>query len=323
MHGDSRVTKRAAVTGGAGFLGKAITARLLAESVGVVTIDATGEHPTAATAHVAGSVLDQATVARGLAGAQYVFHLAGILGTTETIDHPDETFRVNVGGTIAVLEGALAAGARSLFYPSQPGIWPNPYSLTKRASQELLQFAARHLPIDITILRWLNVYGPGQKLLPVRKAVPLFIVRALFDRPLVVFGTGEAPVDLEYVDDVARITVAFAMSGQSGMPVPRDSGAASRLTVNGLAQRIRELCGSRSPILHAPMRAGEDEREQIKPLPEPTAAQLLGIAGCTVDLDEGLSRTIAHYRSLPAATLHAALDYFEGVDGELSLRQTA
>lgn len=317
------MSTRTTVTGGAGFLGRAITARLLAEAATVVTLDTTSEHPPGVAAHVAGSVLDAAAVERALAGTQQVFHVAGILGTSETIEHPDETFRVNVGGTVTVLEGALAAGARSLFYPSQPGIWPNPYSLTKRAAQELLQLAARHLAIGITILRWLNVYGPGQKPFPVRKAVPLFVIRALFDRPLIVFGSGDAPVDLEYVDEVARITVAYAMSGQRAGPAPRDTGAAARLTVNELAARIKALTRSRSPILHAPMRPGEDERQQIQRLPSPTAAEVLGIPGRTVDLDEGLSRTIEHYRSLPAATLQATLDYFERVDAGLSLRQTA
>jgi nucleoside-diphosphate-sugar epimerase len=112
---------------------------------------------------------------------------------------------------------------------------------------------ARYFELDVRVLRWLNVYGPGQKAHPVRKAVPIMILQALHGRPIEVYGSGEQPVDLVYVDDLARVTVAYMQLESTGCETS-DTGLTIRLTVNELAELIRRLTDSRSKIVHLPMR---------------------------------------------------------------------
>jgi UDP-glucose 4-epimerase len=156
-----------------------------------------------------------------------------------------------------------------VFYPTKPNTWLNTYSITKRAGEEFCMMYAREYDLDVRILRWLNAYGPGQKAFPVRKAVPVMILQALENRDVQIWGSGEQPVDLIHVDDLARITVDYTL-GKDLDSATRDTGLSHRMSVNDMAKMIVEMTGSKSKIIHLPMRKGEDQNIPVELLPNRT-----------------------------------------------------
>ena len=293
--------RSAVITGGSGFIGARLAAHLRSQGLRVGVLDHRGGQ---------GSVLDALALADAVRDVDTVFHLAGVLGTTELNEQVPLATEVNIGGTVKVLEACREAGTPRLFVCTKPNDWLNAYSVTKKAAEDLSRLYAAAFDMDVRILRWLNVYGPGQKVLPVRKAVPIMALQAIHDRAIEVFGSGEQPVELIYVDDLARVTAEYVLHGPIDASV-RDTGLCVRMTVNEMAALIRELAGSRSEIVHLEMRPGEDETRHITRLGAPTAAEIVGLAEEPVDVTVGLARTLEYYKRLPAATCEEALDWHE------------
>jgi UDP-glucose 4-epimerase len=278
------------VTGGGGFIGSRLVAYLRAAGWQVSVFD----HAQADGA----STLDSGALAKALQGVDLVYHLAGVLGTTELNTQSGMATDVNIKGTINVLDACKEAGDTRVFLCTKPNDWLNTYSITKKAAEDFGRLYAACFGTDVRILRWLNVYGPGQKAYPVRKAVPMMALQALHGRPIEVFGSGNQPVDLIYVDDLARVTVEYASADQPD-PTVRDTGLCVRMSVNELAEKIRAIARSSSPIVHLPMRAGEDEEKPVMRLDCPTAAEVLGLPDTPMDVDEGLQGTLDYYDALP------------------------
>jgi len=168
---------------------------------------------------------------------------------------------------------------------------------------------ARWKGIDVRLLRWLNVYGPGQRAFPVRKAVPTMILQALYGKNIEVWGNGHQPVFLTYVDDLTRNTALYCLR-ESADSVVRDVGNTVEMTVNDLAVIICRLTNSSSRIVHLPMRAGEDPDIYVRKLHPPTAADLLGLADATTPIEDGLRATIAYFTGLPVREHELALECF-------------
>lgn len=296
----------ALITGASGFIGRALRSRLRSMKLQLRTIDTHPELPGAST----GSVLDPDALVAATAGVGVVFHLAGLIGTTELLSRNAEAIAVNITGTVNVLEACRASSVSTVFIPTKPNDWLNTYSITKKAAEDFaIMFAQLH-GMDIRLLRWLNIYGPGQKTHPVRKAVPTMILQALEGIDIEVFGSGEQPVDLTYVEDIAHTTALYTLTGPRSCAV-LDSGNSIRMSVNELALLIRRLAQSRSRITHLPMRPGEDPERNVELSELPNAAEIVGTAEATTPLDEGMSRTIAHYAKLPQQTKREALAFFE------------
>ncbi len=288
--------KTALVTGGSGFIGTSLVEYLSKRAFQVYVFD---RHCTNhSRMHRQGSILDFESIYDALQDVDVVYHLAGLLGTTELLRQSVEAIDVNIKGTVHVLEACRQAGVKQLFYPTKPNEWLNTYSVTKKAGEEFAQMYKDIYGLDVRILRWLNVYGPGQKLHPIRKAVPVMIFQALHNLPIEIYGKGTQPVDLIYSDDLARITVEY-MEASAVEPRVRDTGCTVRMTVNELAELIKRLTSSWSAIAHLPMRPGEDADKPVSLLKTDTAAHLLGCNGMTTKVEEGLTKTIEYYTHLP------------------------
>jgi len=260
--------------------------------------------------HLRGDIMNPNDVSAAIKGCDIVFHIAGLLGTSELIEQNKEAVNVNILGTVNILEACIHHGVQRFFYPTKPNEWRNTYSITKKAGEE---FAAMFYDIhglDVRILRWLNAYGPGQKALPVRKAVPVMIIQALMNQDITVWGTGEQPVDLIFTEDLAKISVAFTLADALDATV-RDTGLTHRLTVNALAGMIISLTHSQSRIVHKPMRVGEDQNKPVELLPNQDVATLLHRSESGTPLEEGMRQTIQYYQSLPPSTLQRVINFYK------------
>lgn len=231
-----------AVTGGAGFFGRAtITA---AEQAGhdVWAFDTEFGHD------VLGS-LD------ALGDADTVIHLAGVLGTSELFDIPETALDVNVKGTLRILEWCRHHDARYVGV-SMPDPFPSVYTATKVAACRLTTAWHHAYNLPVSTVRAFNGYGPYQHYGPghPQKILPTFARAAWEGRPLPIWGDGEQTMDLVHTDDVGRMLIEACAFGDDEV---FDAGTGQAVTVNELAEFVLDVTGSTAGVEYLPMRPGE------------------------------------------------------------------
>ncbi len=269
------------VTGGAGFIGSHLLARLLAEGAAVRVLDngATGDfgrleglHGLAGRLEVLrGDIRDAVEAARAMAGVERVFHQAAEVSVPRSVADPVGTYAVNVTGTLNVLEAARAAGVRRVVMASTSAIYGDdpempkresmaprpisPYASSKLAGEGLGAVYARCFEVETVALRYFNVYGPGQDPSSAYAAViPKMIDLVRQGRSPVIYGDGEQTRDFVYVGDVVEAVVA-ASGRADGLRC--NIGTGRRTSVNELARTLGDLTGYDRPVRYAPARDGE------------------------------------------------------------------
>ncbi|MEV0680185.1 NAD-dependent epimerase/dehydratase family protein [Actinosynnema sp. NPDC050436] len=314
-----REFRRAVVTGGAGFLGAHLCAALLRDGAEVVCVDdfSTGSPEAVAPFRdEPGFELAVADVSDGLVvdgAVDLVLHFASAASPPQYAARPVATLRVGSAGTYNALRLAERCGARfvmastsevygdPLLHPQREDYWGNVnpvgprsvYDEAKRFSEALTTAFGQTGAVDTGIVRIFNTYGPGMRHDDGR-AVPNFVRQALAGEPLTVAGNGRQTRSLCFVDDLVRGVLALA---RSGLRTPVNIGNPHEVTVLELAERIRSLAGSGSPVRFVDA-APDDPRRRC---PDITAAQReLGWSPET-GLDEGLRRTIGWFASDEAA----------------------
>lgn len=311
--------ERILVTGGAGFIGSAFAHSAINDNEIVVLDtferdslcqwDGLREHPNMTI--IKGSVLDEEAVVRSVDGATVVVHAAAVAGVDTVIAQPTRTMRVNIIGTWRVLEAAIAnSGIKRFvdfstsevfgthaFKVSEGDVtslgavgearWT--YAVSKLATEHMAYTYHREFGLPTVALRPFNIYGPRQV---GEGAVHHFIRRALADEPLHIHNDGAQIRSWCYIDDIIealhRSLVTEAAVGQSlNIGNPR-----STITIYNLAREIVRIAGSSSPIEFIEWNHPD---VQLRIPNVDKAAATLGFTA-SVDLEEGLRRTIAWYR---------------------------
>ncbi len=302
---------RVLITGSSGFIGSHLVERLLqdVDKYEVVGLDIWFNEEDLSTLRgregfdfIRGSILDESLLENVLKNVDVVVHMAGILGTSESLGKYSaiEIANTNILGTLKVLEHSVNSGVSRVIYPSTPDVpWLNPYKVSKYSGEKFALVYHEHYGLDVVILKLSNVYGSRERWeglmsdapYSYQKVVPTFIAHALRNRPIPIYGDGEQRSDYIYVEDV---TEAFVKSmnarGAVGHVIPIGSG--KQTSVNELANLIIRLSGSRSRICYLPMRRGEvsvDYCVDVHP-----ARELLGFWAKT-PLDQGITDTIGYY----------------------------
>lgn len=221
---------------------------------------------------IQGSILDRQLVRRAVKGVDYVFHLAAMISVPESMQKPVECAETNTLGTLVLLEEAARAKAGKFVLSSSAAIYgdnpvvpkietmlpepKSPYAISKLDGEFYCRMFAAEGRLRTACLRYFNVFGPRQN--PRNQyaaAVPIFIDRALKNKPITIFGDGEQTRDFIYVQDVVAANVFFAT--QSPATGVFNVARGQRLTINELAANICRLTGSRSEIKHAAERPGD------------------------------------------------------------------
>jgi dTDP-glucose 4,6-dehydratase len=262
--------RHAVVLGGAGFLGSHLTSRLLALGARVTVIDnfVTGPRANAdRLAAMPGCQVIEANVSHyiGVPGeVDAVLHFASPASPRDYLRWPIETLKVGALGTHNALGLARAKGARFLLASTSevygdPLVNPQPetywgnvnpigprgvYDEAKRFAEALTLAYARTHGIHTRIARIFNTYGPGMRVAD-GGAVPAFFVAALRNEPVVVHGTGQQTRSLCYVDDLIDGVLRLLVSD---VDVPVNLGNPDEISILRLAEMIRDVVGSDSPI---------------------------------------------------------------------------
>jgi nucleoside-diphosphate-sugar epimerase len=287
------------VIGGGGFIGKHITDELLGRGEEVIIYDNSNSliaKRNAKVTFIEGDICNKTQLRKILKGASNVYHLAGLLGTEELFYQPQKAIEVNLIGLINVLEVLTEQRNAKLFYPSSPYIWRNIYSLTKHSGEEICLVFNRAYGVDVRILRLWNIYGSYQSTNPIRKAVPFFILQALSDLPLEIYGDGNQTIQLIYAEDAARAIVDFMkLAGPFLNPFELAGSISAKMSVTSLAQKIIGCCNSKSKLVFLPKRFGEFD--EMKLIPLQNILELLPQYTFT-ELNDGLKKTINYYKSI-------------------------
>lgn len=284
------------VLGGNGFIGGHVVEEALTRGLEVTVFDRRryGQNPKI-TAFL-GDIRDSEAVREAVKLADYAINLTGILGTQETINNPIPSIQTNLVGTVNFLEACRP----TKFHHTrgvQIGVgnyWmQNSYSITKSAAIRFVEMYNREHGTEVAMVRALNAYGERQKAAPIRKIIPTFVLKALAEDDVEVYGDGSQVMDMIYVKDVAKILLDACVSLNVQYDSVYEAGTGRCLTVQQIAELVIEAASSKSRIVNLPMRPGE-----------PEGAVVLGDPGTLTDLgqynlmpfEEGISRTIKWYR---------------------------
>jgi UDP-glucose 4-epimerase len=314
------------LTGGAGFIGTTLTRRLVDENEIVVLDnlhrDAMGAtelagHPNLT--FVQADVLDADAVRETLQGATHIVHLAAIAGVDTVLESPVRTMRVNLIGTYNVLEAAYATiesverlvdfstsevfgrhayKVEEVHETAQGSVgearWT--YAVSKLAGEHLAHSYHDEFGLPTVSVRPFNVYGPGQI---GGGAIRAFIETALAGDDLVIHGDGSQVRAWCYVDDLVDALLLVLERPEAVGEVFNVGNERSVLTIRELAEQIRGLMGGNVEITFRPLHYTDVEMR----IPNIDKARKLLAWEPKVDLEEGLSRTIAWYRERqPAPT---------------------
>ena len=287
--------RRVFVTGGTGFIGRALVKELLDDGDNVVTFSRHKESPITHPnlEHYYGDIMDTVSLNNLMSDSDIVYHLAGILGTHTSFDYIRQITNVNIIGTLNILEFAKKLGIEKVVIPGKPNVWLNPYSISKQAAEDYGKLYDQYFGLKVYLPKWFNVYGPAQTL-ETKKAVPIFICKALKDEPIPIYGDGTQTGDFIYVNDGARAIIELEKHGLSHGKVI-DIGTGIPTAVNELANLIIDIIGSNSRLEHLPMRLGEDEHTLLYA----DTAYMKREVGfeCSKELRDGLRYTIEWYKN--------------------------
>lgn len=304
------------VTGGAGFIGSHLTRELVQQGHETVVLDnlSTGRKENIADLlgdirFVEGSITDLDTVLDCCAGVDCIFHQAALPSVPRSVKDPLTSDEHNIGGTLRVFWGAHQSGVRRVVYaasssvygntkelPKHEGMRPNPMSpyAVNKAVGELYGAVFNDLYGLSTIgLRYFNVFGPRQDPNSQYAAVvPKFITRFLDGEAPIIHGDGLQSRDFTYIANVVEANLAACAAKEEAGGRSYNVALGGRITVKDLCLKIRDLVGCAIEPEHDEARAGDVRHSQAD---VSAAREMLGYQG-TVDLDEGLRRTVQWYK---------------------------
>lgn len=237
-----------------------------------------------------GDMRDKEAVERFVSQCDGVIHLAGLLGTKETVDNPYPAVETNVIGGLNVLSASRVWNVPTVIITVGNYWMNNPYSITKNMIERFALMYAKEHSTPVNIVRGLNVFGPGQRIFPVKKITPTFIMKALRNEPIPVYGDGSQLMDMIYVEDMANILVdTLENTSKENKGFLVEAGTGKGYTVKEQAELIIKLTGSRSELEFLPMRPGEDIKNNDVVAKDPVKYDY-------TSLEDGLLPTIEYYK---------------------------
>ena len=264
------------VTGGAGFIGSHLSDRLLEDGHEVVALDnfATGSHDNIA--HqvrnprfklVIGSVRDSSLVHELVERCEVIFHMAAAVGVKRILDEPSQSLHTNVNGTENVLHAASLRGRRAIIASTSEvygkstreafsedddlvlGSTANlrwSYAIAKALDECIALAYAQEGKLSSIIVRLFNTTGPRQTGF-YGMVVPGFVTQALAGEPITVYGSGEQSRCFGHVYDAVEALVRLMDTPEAYGQI-FNIGNDQEITIRQLAERVKRLTGSFSPI---------------------------------------------------------------------------
>jgi UDP-glucose 4-epimerase len=317
---------KALITGGAGFIGSHLAERLLELNHDVAVIDDLSTGAIENIAHLKGtprfsyvvdSITNESMLAEMIDGSDVVFHLAAAVGVKLIVERPVHTIETNVHGTEVVLKHAnkkrklviiastsevygksadvpFRENADLVLGPSEKHRWA--YACSKLIDEFLALAYWKEKKLPIVVARLFNTVGPRQTG-QYGMVLPTFVRQALAGEPLTVFGDGTQSRSFTYVGDVVDALVALASEPRAVGEV-FNIGNRGEISIHHLAERVKALAGSDSPIRLIPYDQAYEAGFEDMPRRVPDISKLNALIGYEpqVGLEEIIRRVLEHAR---------------------------
>lgn len=322
--------KRILVTGGAGFIGSHLCERLLADGHEVLCLDNYFTGMKRNIAHLMNNprfeLITHDVTQPILLEVEWIFNLACPASPIHYQYNPVKTTKVNVLGALNMLGLAKRVRARVLqastsevygdpeVHPQTEEYWGsvNPigkrscYDEGKRVAETLFFDYLRQNSVDIKVVRIFNTYGPRMRPDDGR-VVSNFIVQALHNKPITIYGDGSQTRSFCYIDDLIegmirmmdhetgsqRKSRDYTKPHLSGFPGPVNIGNPHEVSIREIAEKVIELAKSKSPILYQDLPEDDPKRR----CPDITRAKQYLDWTPKIELDAGLAKTVEYFRS--------------------------
>lgn len=307
--------KRILVTGGAGFIGSHVCARLVNEGHHVICLDNFLTGCKGNIAHLMDGprfelVEHDIVHPYPIGPVDEIYHLACPASPVHYQRDPIKTMKISVLGTLNVLGMAKKRDAKILLastseiygdplvHPQPESYWGNVnpigirscYDEGKRCAETLFMDYHRQEKVRVKIVRIFNTYGPGM-LSHDGRVISNFILQALEDKDITIHGDGSQTRSFQYIDDLVEALVKTMNTGDDFLG-PVNIGNPTEFTIKELAELVVEYTGSRSKLIYLPL--PEDDPKQRRP--DISLAREKLNWEPTINLKKGLSRMIAHFK---------------------------
>ena len=310
--------KSALVTGGAGFIGSAISRALLADGWRVRVLDnlLTGfeENIPEGATFVRADLRDPEGLAPSCAGVDVIFHQAALRSVPRSVDDPVLSESCNITGTLNLLVAAEEANVRRVVYASSSSVYGDvaegrqheamtpsplsPYAVSKLSAEQYCRVWTHLKGLSTVSLRYFNVFGPGQRPESKYAAVfPAFVAALVEGKAPEVHWDGEQSRDFSYIDDVVRANIAAATAGPEADGAVINVAGGDPKTINEVLQEVSTAVGRWVDPIRTPKRAGDIRRTHAD---ISAAKRLLGFEPQAV-WEESVARTVAWFEERRAA----------------------
>ncbi|HEX2571998.1 MAG TPA: SDR family oxidoreductase [Polyangia bacterium] len=304
------------ITGGAGFIGSNLAWALVARGDEVRVLDnfSTGREANLRGLEgriglFRGDITDAAVLESAMDGVDFVLHEAALPSVPRSIERPLDCDRVNVHGTVMVLDAARRKGVRRVVFaasssaygetPTLPKVETmgpaplSPYAASKLAGEHYCQVFHKCYGLETVALRYFNVFGPRQDPTSQYAAViPNFVRAALTGGEPLIYGDGQQSRDFCYIENCVEANLlACTAPGAAGQVF--NVACAERTTLLDVVNGLSEIVGRPLKPQHAPARAG-DIKHSLADITR--AREILGYTG-KIRFAEGLRRTVDWYRA--------------------------
>jgi UDP-glucose 4-epimerase len=309
---------RVLVTGGAGFIGSNLTEALLQKGHGVRVLDdfSTGkkqnlvfEKAYPSLEIVEGDIRDLPTCQKAVQGMEYVFHQGALPSVQRSVEDPESSNAVNVGGTLNILLSARDHGVKRVMYAASSSVYgdtptlpkheempPNPlspYALQKHVGEHYCRLFYQLYGLETISLRYFNIFGPKQDPNSLYSAViPKFIDALLEGRPPIIYGDGEQSRDFTYIENVVQANL-LAMSADQLHGEAVNIACGQRISLNQLWSALKEILGSKQDPIYQEPRKGDVKHS----LADIRKAKELIQYGPKVGIEMGLRKTVDFFRN--------------------------
>jgi NAD dependent epimerase/dehydratase len=315
--------RRVLVTGAGGFIGSHLVEALLRQGADVTVLlrytsrggrgnlDFLSDTDGARLRVVFGDVSDPQTVEEAVAGHEFVFHLAALVGIPYSYEHPREVMDANVVGTVNVLLAAKSSGVHRIVLTSTSEVYgsarsvpmseehplnaQSPYAASKIAADALGLSFHRSFGLPVTIVRPFNAFGPRQS---ARAVIPTIISQALRGGPLQL-GTLETRRDFTFVADTAAgfldVAAADACVGEVV-----NLGTGQDVRVGDVVALVGRILGRELQVVTDTERMRPKESEVTRLLADASKARRLAGWQPSVPFETGLRATVEWVAANPA-----------------------